>query len=154
MLSILDQALRRFSNAFRDVGAFVAEMHTVKEHVRIWRQRVRHMDQEKLGAIQKAIDELRVELRGMAEEMDVSEAKMKEAEEGAGLIADRAATGEHLLLPENRALLQQGDVTGMQEYLINIDPVIFRQAVKRAKGQHREKMLDLLQIMKGEMGRR
>lgn len=147
--SLFDAAARRFSNAVRDVGQFVAEVNTITSHVKSWRGRVQRIDENKLAVIQEAVEELRVELRGLVEEMDVSEGKLKEAQAGAELAIDRLATGEHLLNPENRKLLLQGDVPGMVEHLTNIDPVMFRRAIRQLD---RDRLADLYQMIKGELG--
>lgn len=150
--SLLDQAARRFSNAVRDVGQFVAEVHAVTDHVKTWRQQVKRIDEAKLADIAAAVEALRIELRGLATEMDVSEGKLEEAKALGWQAVDQLATGAHLLADENRTLLLQGDVAGVYQALLAIEPEMFRAAVRQLRAKDPDRAAMLYQNLKGELG--
>ncbi|MGH7273015.1 MAG: hypothetical protein ACREIQ_00960 [Nitrospiria bacterium] len=150
--SLLDQAAKRFSNAVRDVGQFVAEVHLVTDHVKSWRKQIRRIDEAKLADIVAAVEGLRGELRGLASEMDVYEGKLEEAKALGWQAVDQLATGEHLLTEENRALLLAGDVAGVYQALATIEPEMFREAVRRLKANDPDRAAMLFQNFKGELG--
>lgn len=115
--SLLAKFGRRYADSFRDAGAFIDQINGIKRVIPDWRARASALDRNQIEVAQRALDELRTELRALSKEMAVAEGHMAEAGQVGETLFSRLATGAHLSQPENLALLIEGDIEGLAQYL-------------------------------------
>lgn len=142
--SLLSRFGRRYSDSLREAAVFVEQINTFKRVVPEWRRRVTRMDLDQIEAIQKAVNELRDELRGMSQEMGAAEGHLAEAADTGETLVNRLATGAHLSEPGNLAYLLEGDADGLAQYMEHAGPTTIKQMLGKIS---REKRVELLEAL-------